>query len=260
MLAAFEEAGLAESQSEWIVGNWVGDPAEVEVDPDSLCAGARPAEHPSHFFTADGGFGSTTTAANRLITATTRSSTLEFSSAASSSCSNRLRSSARTTAGRAIRQVGIAAALMHAPTAIFSGEAAADDHASDSRHNSVAPPVAAGRGPYPKPRFGPGDDTCIRNWAPASVGLNEHPAVAFEVLRVVEPPIRLVPNWGQKACSSSSSALVMSVHVIDLYLNAIDDPRSARPGSSCLTCLAVSLWALVVARRRRQHDQTQPSS
>ena len=150
MLAAFEEAGLAESQSEWIVGNWVGDPAEVEVDPDSLCAGARPAEHHSHFFTADGGFGSTTTAANRLITATTRSSTLEFSSAASSSCSNRLRSSARTTAGRAIRQVGIAAALMHAPTAIFSGEAAADDHASDSRHNSVAPPVAAGRDPYHK--------------------------------------------------------------------------------------------------------------
>ena len=58
MLAAFEEAGLAEAQGDWIVGNWVGDPAEVEVDPEDLCAGARPAEEHSHFFTADGQFGS----------------------------------------------------------------------------------------------------------------------------------------------------------------------------------------------------------
>ena len=58
MLAAFEEAGLAESQSDWIVGNWVGDPAEVEVDPVNLCADARPAEEHSHFFTVDGQFGS----------------------------------------------------------------------------------------------------------------------------------------------------------------------------------------------------------
>src|SRR5688500_9081985 len=32
MLAAFEEGGLVESQAEWIIGNWVGDPEEVEAD------------------------------------------------------------------------------------------------------------------------------------------------------------------------------------------------------------------------------------
>jgi hypothetical protein len=58
MLAAFVEAGIAHSHAEWIVGNWVGDPADVEADPHDLCANARPAEVHSHFFTADGGFGS----------------------------------------------------------------------------------------------------------------------------------------------------------------------------------------------------------
>jgi hypothetical protein len=57
-LAAFEEAGLAESHSIWIIGNWVGDPEDVEVDPNDICADARPAEKHSHFFTAAGRFGS----------------------------------------------------------------------------------------------------------------------------------------------------------------------------------------------------------
>lgn len=58
MLAAFEEAGLAESRAGWITGNWVGDPADVVADPEDLCADARPAEEHSHFFTEDGEFGS----------------------------------------------------------------------------------------------------------------------------------------------------------------------------------------------------------
>jgi len=58
MLAAFKEAGLAESHADWIVGNWVGDPADVEVDPNNLCADARPAQEHSHFFTENGRFGS----------------------------------------------------------------------------------------------------------------------------------------------------------------------------------------------------------
>ena len=58
MLAAFEEAGLAESHAGWIVGNWVGDPADVVGDPAALCADARPAEEHSHFFTDDRRFGS----------------------------------------------------------------------------------------------------------------------------------------------------------------------------------------------------------
>jgi hypothetical protein len=58
MLAAFDDAGLAESHAIWIIGNWVGDPADVDADPNDLCADARPAEEHSHFFTADGEFGS----------------------------------------------------------------------------------------------------------------------------------------------------------------------------------------------------------
>jgi hypothetical protein len=55
-LAAFEAAGIAESHVEWIVGNWVGE--GVEAEPSDVCADARPAEVHSHFFTADGEFGS----------------------------------------------------------------------------------------------------------------------------------------------------------------------------------------------------------
>jgi hypothetical protein len=58
MLAAFEQAGIAESKAIWIIGNWVGDPADVTPDPNDLCADARPAEEHSHFFTEDGRFGS----------------------------------------------------------------------------------------------------------------------------------------------------------------------------------------------------------
>ena len=56
MLAAFDEAGLAESHREWLQGNFYGGkPGPKEGD---LCAGAEgPLEH-DHFFTADGAFGS----------------------------------------------------------------------------------------------------------------------------------------------------------------------------------------------------------
>lgn len=56
MLAAFIEAGIAESHSDWIVGNWIGEGADA--DPAALCAGARAAEVHSHYFTEDGEFGS----------------------------------------------------------------------------------------------------------------------------------------------------------------------------------------------------------
>jgi hypothetical protein len=66
MLAAFEEAGLAESHAVWIIGNWVGDPKDVEADPNNLCAEARPPEEHSHFFTADGQFGSLDAEGNQV--------------------------------------------------------------------------------------------------------------------------------------------------------------------------------------------------
>lgn len=56
MLAAFDEAGLAESHRGWLQGNFYGGkPGPKEGNP---CAGADgPLEH-DHFFTADGAFGS----------------------------------------------------------------------------------------------------------------------------------------------------------------------------------------------------------
>jgi hypothetical protein len=56
MLAAFEEAGLAESHRDWLQGNFFGgDPGPTKGD---VCKGARgPLEH-DHFFTAAGAFGS----------------------------------------------------------------------------------------------------------------------------------------------------------------------------------------------------------
>ena len=66
MLTAFEEADLAASHPEWIIGNWVGDPADVQVDPNNLCAKARPPEEHFHFFTEDGQFGSLDAAGNQV--------------------------------------------------------------------------------------------------------------------------------------------------------------------------------------------------
>jgi hypothetical protein len=56
MLAAFEDAGLAESHREWLQGNFFGgELGPTEGDP---CTGAEgPLEH-DHFFTAAGEFGS----------------------------------------------------------------------------------------------------------------------------------------------------------------------------------------------------------
>jgi hypothetical protein len=55
-LAAFAEAGLAESHLGWVTGNWF--PEGAEPDPADPCNGSRPAEEHSHFFTDAGEFGS----------------------------------------------------------------------------------------------------------------------------------------------------------------------------------------------------------
>ena len=56
MLAAFEEAGLAESHVEWLQGNFFGgEPGPTEGD---LCAGANGALEHDHFFTEDDILGS----------------------------------------------------------------------------------------------------------------------------------------------------------------------------------------------------------
>lgn len=57
MLAAFEGAGLAESQLGWVTGNWFAE--GTEPGPGGPCDGSRPAEEHSHFFTEAGAFGST---------------------------------------------------------------------------------------------------------------------------------------------------------------------------------------------------------
>ena len=55
-LAAFEAAGIADTHAASITGNWVGE--DASPDPANLCAGARPPEQHSHFFTDAGQFGS----------------------------------------------------------------------------------------------------------------------------------------------------------------------------------------------------------
>ncbi len=55
-LAAFTEAGLSDQVPIWVVGNFVGEGASTA--PGEECANARPAVPHSHFFTADGRFGS----------------------------------------------------------------------------------------------------------------------------------------------------------------------------------------------------------
>jgi hypothetical protein len=56
MLAAFEAAGLADSHREWLQGNFFGgEPGPTSGDP---CAGAEGPLELSHWFTAEGEFGS----------------------------------------------------------------------------------------------------------------------------------------------------------------------------------------------------------
>jgi hypothetical protein len=55
-LAAFVQAGLADQVPAWVIGNFVGEGASAA--PGKECANARPAVPHSHFFTADGRFGS----------------------------------------------------------------------------------------------------------------------------------------------------------------------------------------------------------
>ena len=56
MLAAFQEAGLAESHVGWLQGNFFGgEPGPTSGDP---CAGAEGRLEHDHFFTEAGGFGS----------------------------------------------------------------------------------------------------------------------------------------------------------------------------------------------------------
>ena len=55
-LNAFEGAGLAKTHIGWVTDNWVRPVASP--DPEDPCARARPPEEHSHFFTAEGAFGS----------------------------------------------------------------------------------------------------------------------------------------------------------------------------------------------------------
>ena len=55
-LAAFVEAGLTDQVPDWVVGNFVAEGATAA--PGKECANARAAVPHSHFFTAEGQFGS----------------------------------------------------------------------------------------------------------------------------------------------------------------------------------------------------------
>ena len=55
-LAAFVQAGLIDQVPDWVIGNYVGEGASAA--PGKECANAKAAVPHSHFFTAEGRFGS----------------------------------------------------------------------------------------------------------------------------------------------------------------------------------------------------------
>jgi hypothetical protein len=55
-LAAFVQAGLTDQVPDWVIGNYVGEGASAA--PGKECANAKAAVPHSHFFTAQGRFGS----------------------------------------------------------------------------------------------------------------------------------------------------------------------------------------------------------
>ena len=80
-------------------------------------------------------------------------------------------------------------------------------------------------------------------------GRHEHPAVALEVGRTVEPPEREVFQLTEDRCPSRPSALVVRIHVVDRYVNAIDHPRCRQPTAGVLAFRGVVSRAVVLRSR-----------
>src|ERR1700686_3581111 len=91
---------------------------------------------------------------------------------------------------------------------------------------------------------------------PSAVALHEHPPVPLEVFSPVAlawtPGLDLRKDGG----AGCASTLEMSVHILDVHQNAIDDVWDLRPLRGSLASLSVVSWRLIVRRRSGKHDHS----
>src|SRR5579859_4756871 len=84
--------------------------------------------------------------------------------------------------------------------------------------------------------------------------LDEHPAMAFQVLGAVPRTVRALFEGRQDARATRPGALVVRLRVVDVHQHSIHDVRHLGPAGGLLAILAMALRTPVVGRRRRQHD------
>src|SRR5438309_9728457 len=89
-----------------------------------------------------------------------------------------------------------------------------------------------------------------------SVLLDEHPAVAFEVLRPVEPAVRVVLRLREDPGPGALRLREVGVHAVHVDAEAVDHPGDRGPSFGGGARLAVVLRTLVVRRRSREEDPT----
>src|SRR5438309_11089235 len=89
-----------------------------------------------------------------------------------------------------------------------------------------------------------------------SVLLDEHPAVAFEVLRPVEPAVRVVLRLRDAPGPGALRPREVGVHAVHVDAEAVDHPGDRGPSLGGDARLAVVLRTLVVRRRSGEENPT----
>src|SRR5438874_398153 len=88
-----------------------------------------------------------------------------------------------------------------------------------------------------------------------SRALNEHPAVAFQVLGAVFAAVLVVLEWRQDCRATRAGTFEVRLRVVDVDQDPVDDVRDLRPPRRLRAFLTVPFRAVVVRRGRRHHDQ-----
>ena len=83
--------------------------------------------------------------------------------------------------------------------------------------------------------------------------LHEHPSMAFDVLGAVTPRWRTIFRLRKYLSPCPSSAVKVSVNVVDVHKHPVNDPRNRRPLPCLLAALLVLLGALIRGCRRSEH-------
>src|SRR5438270_13747236 len=88
-----------------------------------------------------------------------------------------------------------------------------------------------------------------------SRALNEHPAVAFEVLGAVPAAVFVFLERRQDCRATRTGTLEVRLRVVDVDQDPVDDVWNLRPPRRLHAFLTVPFRAVVVRRGRRHHDQ-----